>query len=116
MVYTFTYTDCANHTHAWTYTYTIAAPVISLNCPLPQFFCEVAGNNYTIGAPTASDNCGKPINITFVITGATTRSGSGDASGIFNLGVSTITWTADNGCTTASCSTTVTINNGIHAT
>src|SRR5678815_3582825 len=22
MVYTFTYTDCANHTHAWTYTYT----------------------------------------------------------------------------------------------
>src|SRR5678809_1243484 len=41
MVYTFTYTDCANHTHAWTYTYTIAAPEFTLpangsstvNCP-----------------------------------------------------------------------------------
>jgi hypothetical protein len=26
MVYTFTYADCAGHTHDWTYTYTIAAP------------------------------------------------------------------------------------------
>src|SRR5678809_632665 len=41
MVYTFTYTDCANHTHAWTYTYTIAVPdfvlpadgTSTVNCP-----------------------------------------------------------------------------------
>jgi hypothetical protein len=41
MVYTFTYADCAGHTHDWTYTYTIAAPDFTLpvngsatvNCP-----------------------------------------------------------------------------------
>jgi hypothetical protein len=30
MVYTFTYADCAGHTHDWTYTYTIAAPDFTL--------------------------------------------------------------------------------------
>ena len=41
MVYTFTYVDCAGHSHAWTYTYTISAPDFTLptngastvNCP-----------------------------------------------------------------------------------
>src|SRR5204863_1438902 len=41
MVYTYTYTDCANHTHVWKYTYTIATPDFTLpadgastvNCP-----------------------------------------------------------------------------------
>ena len=41
MVYTFTYTDCAGHSHDWTYTYTIDAPDFTLpvngastvNCP-----------------------------------------------------------------------------------
>src|SRR6476659_5871236 len=41
MVYTYTYTDCANHTHVWKYTYTIATPEFTLpadgsstvNCP-----------------------------------------------------------------------------------
>jgi hypothetical protein len=28
MVYTFTYADCAGHTHDWTYTYTIAALIL----------------------------------------------------------------------------------------
>src|SRR5207237_10752483 len=30
MVYTYTYTDCANHTHVWKYTYTIATPDFTL--------------------------------------------------------------------------------------
>jgi len=60
---------------------------------------------------SASDNCGKSIKINFSITGATNRSGTGnDASGAFSVGVSTITWTATNGCTISTCTTTVTIN------
>jgi hypothetical protein len=60
---------------------------------------------------SASDNCGRPIDISFTITGATNRNGTGnDASGNFNIGVSTITWIVTNGCTTSTCTTTVTIN------
>src|ERR1035437_6717743 len=49
------------------------------------------------------------LTITFQITGATIRNGTGnDASGIFNPGVSTITWTVTDACgNTATCTTTV---------
>ena len=55
------------------------------------------------------------INITYQITGVTTRNGSGnDASGIYNAGVSTITWTVTDACgNTSNCTTTVTISNVI---
>jgi hypothetical protein len=59
---------------------------------------------------TATDNCGIAT-ITYRITGATTRNGSGNnASGTFNLGLSTITWTVTdvNGNITT-CATQVTI-------
>src|SRR5678810_1074733 len=61
MVYTFTYTDCANHTHAWTYTYTINAPdfvlpadgASTVNCPAdavaptPPVVTDACGNAIT---------------------------------------------------------------------
>ncbi|ANE53220.1 hypothetical protein [Flavisolibacter tropicus] len=103
---------CDTLTTTATFTVT-AAPALTLTCPPAQTFCEGAGNNYTIPTLGAPDNCsGRILTITFQITGATTRSGTGtDASGIFNLGVSTITWTVSDACgNTATCSTSVTIN------
>src|SRR4030095_15495569 len=60
MIYTFTYTDCASHTHDWTYTYTIPLPhftrpangTSTVNCPADA----VAPT-----APTVVDACGNTL-------------------------------------------------------
>src|SRR5690349_213297 len=75
MVYTFTYTDCANHTHAWTYTYTIAAPDFTLpasgastvNCPADA----VAPT-----PPTVTDACGRAITPTVTTPSPVTCNGT----------------------------------------
>jgi hypothetical protein len=93
--------------------YTVTpAPPVQLTCPPLQTFCVAADNNYTIPALIATDGCGRALAITYEVTGATTRSGTGaDASGTFNVGVSTITWTVTDACGNVStCTTTVTIN------
>jgi hypothetical protein len=111
---TWTATDeCGNSTSASQVINVIdnVAPVIT--CPSAQTFCEVAGNNFTIPQVTATDNCTAVANLTFTyqITGATSRNGTGtDASGLFNPGLSTITWTVNDGCGNAStCAANVTI-------
>src|SRR5678809_247263 len=61
MVYTYTYTDCANHTHVWKYTYTIATPDFTLpvdgastvNCPADA----VAPS----AVPVVKDACGNTL-------------------------------------------------------
>src|SRR5438477_580467 len=103
---------CGNHSATVSQTITVVdnlVPVIT--CPPPQTFCAVPGNNYTIPPLVASDNCSATLTISFQITGVTSRSGSGnDASGIFNVGVSTITWTVNDGCgNTATCTATVNV-------
>jgi len=56
-------------------------------------FCAVPQGTYSIPLITATDNCGIG-SIDFVISGQTRRSGYGpDASGVFNEGENTITWT-----------------------
>jgi hypothetical protein len=83
----------------------------AVNCPANQVFCNVPSGTYTIPVLTATDNCGIQ-SISYQITGATTRSGStGNASGAFNPGNSTIAWSVKdvNGNITT-CSTTVFIN------
>ncbi|MDQ3550753.1 MAG: choice-of-anchor J domain-containing protein, partial [Bacteroidota bacterium] len=88
-------------------------PVISL-CPTVPVQCYNSNNNYTIPVLIASDNCGIE-SLDFTISGATTRSGNGNnASGIFNIGTSTITWkiTDVNG-NQSSCQTTVIINSPV---
>jgi hypothetical protein len=86
----------------------------ALTCPVVPAFCEVANNTYTIPLLVTSDNCSanSALTISYSITGATTRSGTGvDASGIFNLGISTITWTVTDECGNSdTCTTTITIN------
>ena len=83
-------------------------PVIT--CPPPQTRCQVPNNTYTIPVLIETDNC-DIISTTFKITGATNRIGvRTNASGIFNVGVSTITWTVkDAKGNTSTCSTIVTI-------
>lgn len=85
------------------------APVIS--CP-PPYVLNYNSAGYTLAPLKATDNCNL-TNISFVITGATSRTGTGtNASGSFNPGISTITWKVEDleGNSTT-CSTTVTINN-----
>ena len=83
----------------------------SITCPVVPAVCVVPGNTYTIPLLAATDNCGTP-SISYVISGATTRSGTGaNASGTFNVGTSTIAWTVTDLCGNIStCTTTVTIN------
>lgn len=59
----------------------------------PAIFCLKQEGNYSIDPLQATDNY-TITSIKYEITGATIRSGSGtDASGKFNAGASTITWT-----------------------
>ncbi len=84
-----------------------------ISCPVVAPVCQVAGDLYTIPTLVTSDNCTANSNllISFVISRATTRSGSGiDASGNFSVGISTITWTVTDECGNANtCTTQVTI-------
>lgn len=87
----------------------------TITAPANQFFCYT-GSNYQVPLLTASDNCGV-ASISYSITGATQRSGTGlNASGVFNVGVSTINWTVTdvhNNQTT--CSNAVTVNPSLNA-
>ncbi|MBK8703269.1 MAG: HYR domain-containing protein [Saprospiraceae bacterium] len=89
------------------------APVI--NCPQDMTFTAFDPNCdmpvFGIHSLGATDNCGTPA-VTYAITGATTASGSGDASGTtFSPGTSTVTYTATDLCNnTSSCSFDVTID------
>ncbi|HEY0066676.1 MAG TPA: T9SS type A sorting domain-containing protein [Flavisolibacter sp.] len=82
-----------------------------LVCPATQTRCDNLINYHTIPELQASDNCGIS-SIKYVITGATSRSGSGkNASGAFNPGTSTITWTVkDNNGNTSTCTTQVIVS------
>ena len=103
--------DCGNES---TFTQTITVQDTEpplLSCPTAQTFCDGAGNNYIIPDLIANDNCSGQLSITYDITGATQRNGTGiNTSGIFNLGISTITWTVTDACNnTSTCTTTITI-------
>lgn len=58
-----------------------------------QVFCFNANNQYSIPILNATDHCGT-VSISYIISGATTRSGTGNnASGNFLPGLSQIFWT-----------------------
>lgn len=83
-----------------------------VNCPGDQTYCKAPNSQYAVPAISASDNCFIG-SIQYSITGATYRSGSGtDASGSFNIGVSTIKWTVtDIYGNVSTCNTKVTVLN-----
>ncbi len=82
-------------------------PSISVNATNPDT-CTVQLNNLQLLSVT--DNCSTP-QILYQVTGATTTAGQNNASGlIFNLGVSTVTYTVGDACgNSTSCFFTVTI-------
>jgi len=86
----------------------------TISCPANVAVDNDAGNCTAIVngiAPSGiSDNCGTPT-VTYVLSGATTGSGSDDASGTaFSSGITTVEYTADDGNgNTATCSFTVTV-------
>ena len=88
----------------------LSVPIITYRPEAPAQ-CYSASGNYAIPALLATDNCGT-TNITYSISGATNRNGSGaNASGSFNIGSSTIHWVVDDGHgNLATTETTVVIN------
>ncbi len=111
---TYRVTDACNNSIDLTQTITVGdnIPPTITTCPANQVFCSIPSGTYTIPQISATENCGGAVTYTYTITGATNRTGVGvDASGTFNVGVSTITWSATDGCGNSStCITTVTIN------
>ncbi len=108
---TLTGTDAKGYSNTATAQVTVTDhlnPVLS--APSAQFFC-FAGSTYTIPALVASDNCGV-ASITYTVSGATQRSGSGaDASGVFNVGTSTVKFVViDLHGNTSNAETGVTVN------
>jgi Bacterial Ig-like domain/Lamin Tail Domain/Secretion system C-terminal sorting domain len=87
------------------------APTIS-SCTEQISFCTSISGSYTIPAFIAIDDCGDAIAYSYEIAGATIRNGStNDASGNFNVGTSTIAWTAtDSWGNSVNCETTVIVN------
>jgi len=84
-------------------------PVIT--CAAPQSFVTNNGCTYVVSGTgldaTATDNCGIE-SLNFVISGSTTGSGNSLNGVAFNIGISTVTWTAtDKSGNISSCSYTV---------
>jgi hypothetical protein len=108
----YTVKDSSGNTTTCSFTVTVKEgedPLIT--CPSDLSLCKSADNTYTIPQLVASDNCGI-ASISYTIKGATNRSGSGnDASGIFNVGKSTIKWTVvDLSGNAVNCSITVVVS------
>jgi hypothetical protein len=116
---TWTATDASGNTSTATQTVTVTdneKPVIT-SCPTVSPLCYSISGSYTIPAITATDNC-STVTYGYVITGATSRSGStSNASGTFSPGSSTITWTVTDGSgNTQTCQTNVIVNSNIIVT
>jgi hypothetical protein len=114
---TLTATDADGHSNSATAQVTVIDDLKpTVTAPADQFFCYDQSGSYNVPSLTASDNCGI-ASISYVLSGATSRGGNGtDASGTFNVGGSTITWTVTDihgNVTTAT--TTVTVNAALSA-
>lgn len=91
-----------------------SAPVIS--CVADQTVCVNSGNVYQQSGTgwnvvVTSENCGLTSSPTAVLSGATMATNLTTLNNVnFNIGVTTVTWTASDGCNTSTCSFSVTVN------
>ena len=106
---TFTATDACGNINTATKDFIVndnTAPTIT--CPANITVTADLGQpnaNITIALPSVSDNCDANVAYTNDYTGVE------DASGIYNLGTTTVTYTATDNCgNTTQCSFTVTVN------
>lgn len=89
-----TVTDIHGNTDtAWQFVTVIDNQNPTIHPVAPVVSCANATGSYTLPTLSITDNCG--INsINYVVSGATNRTGTGvEASGVFNIGVSTVTYT-----------------------
>ncbi|MGE5521139.1 MAG: T9SS type A sorting domain-containing protein, partial [Candidatus Dadabacteria bacterium] len=112
---TLTITDANGNVNSGSAVVTVvdnSTPVITY-CPTLPVQCYNPSGTYSIPVLTATDNCS--ISVSYQVSGATTRSGNGtDASGGYNVGTSTITWTVKDGANnTVTCNTRVVINSPV---
>ncbi len=90
------------------------APVVS--CPsIPASVCVNGASQYTHSGTgwnaTATDNCGSVSSLTYQLSGATAGNGTSLNGASFNVGNTTVVWTAtDNSGNSSSCTYTVTVN------
>jgi gliding motility-associated-like protein len=119
---TWTARDAANNSISCSFTVTVAdseAPVIS---------CAVSGTqqvnvntgictftqNTTLWNPTASDNCGT-VTFSYILSGATSGSGTTLSGQVFNLGTTLVTWTVQDATgNTDVCSFSVEVSDNIN--
>lgn len=89
-----TVTDIHGNTDtAWQFVTVIDNQNPTIHPVTPVVSCANATGSYTLPALSVSDNCGIS-SINYIISGATNRTGTGvEASGAFNIGVSTVTYT-----------------------
>lgn len=87
------------------------APQIA-NCTPEINFCKDNNNTYSIPTLSATDDCGDDLSYTYVITGATNRSGNtNNATGTFETGESLIYWSVtDSWGNLSTCTTVVQLN------
>ncbi len=115
LVVTFNAFDHCNNENSATSTITIVdnTPPVFTFCP-PAVTNqnddnECLINELALEAPIATDDCGA-VYLTWEKSGATNDSGTGTATGPFNVGITTITYTATDACgNTAVCVQEVTI-------
>ena len=60
-VYTFTYTDCAGNSAAWTYTYTIDIPAFTISTPNGASTVNCLALAVAPTPPVVNNFCGTPI-------------------------------------------------------
>ncbi|MBS1634267.1 MAG: HYR domain-containing protein, partial [Bacteroidetes bacterium] len=123
-VRTWNFTDgCGNTSLNFVQTITVqdnTAPVIT--CPATgninrntTVACTYVASNGEFNA-TAIDNCGT-VTLSYTLSGATTGSGSSLDGVAFNIGSTTVTWTATDACNnTSTCSFTVTVVDNVPPT
>jgi hypothetical protein len=114
---TVTVTDgCGNSSNTAYSTRIDNTPPTITDCPGNQTASTVfntCAGSATIAAPTFTDNCGGPLSYSWAVTGAGRVGGNTgsntNASGSYNLGASTVTYTVSDGLNTTTCSHTITI-------
>jgi hypothetical protein len=108
---TLTATDASGNSNSLQAQVTVVNNGVPLVQSVPdQSFCVSSTNIYTLSSNFSAGTICGPVPVSYAITGATSRSGTGgNASGIFNAGVSTITWTYSINGTPYTATTKVTV-------
>jgi hypothetical protein len=123
VTYTYNYVDCSGLMFAWTYTYTVLDDTYPdfTSCPsniagqVPN--ASMCKSSVPLVNPVIVENC--IYTLTWAMTGATSATGTGNIPSpyLFNVGETTITYTAADAALNATqCTFTVTVVNNLTAT